>query len=136
MKEHSQMSFLLTFPAKRNTRLHFTFYSENPACCELEMGLRASSRLQQWPAAPCGMGRPRVAGQGPAARARATTPARSRAPEAPGPAPGPRAPGIGCLPGQRGQAKAGPGRAGPMAGQGRAVGSQRPALLQHHWGRG
>ena len=30
---------------------------------------------------------------------------------------------------------AGPGSVGPMAGQGRAVGSWRLALLWHHWGR-
>lgn len=48
------------------------------------MGLKGSSRVQQWPAAPCGVGCSRVAGQGLAAWAHPSAPARSRTPGGPG----------------------------------------------------
>jgi len=50
------------------------------------------------------------------------------------------APAIGHLPGDRDRQGHGPlgrpGSMGPMAGQGRAVGSWRAALLRRRWGRG
>ena len=114
--------------------LHLVFLMS--VCCPVrcqsfsESSERTHFVRAQQPGAPHGG----VAGQGLAARARPTAPATSRVAGAHQGSPSPThgAPRWG-----RGRAEArlgrgpvgGPGSARPMAGQGRAVGSWRPALL-------